>query len=82
MTAVPIGPALPQALRAVLKSLSDAVLDLAQPAEPKPVFAVAQAGLPPAATYPNTVLIVTDLNILAHSDGIHWIRQDTGAVIV
>ena len=23
-----------------------------------------------------------DLNILAHSDGVHWIRQDTGAQIV
>jgi len=79
---LPIGPGIPEPLRAVLKSLSDAVLDLQQPAEPKPVFAVAQAGLPPATTYPSCIVLVTDLNILAHSDGVHWIRQDTGAVIV
>jgi hypothetical protein len=79
---LPIGPGVPEPLRAVLKSLSDAVLDLQQPAEPKPVFAVLQAGLPPAATYASCVVLVADLNILAHSDGIHWIRQDTGAVIV
>jgi len=82
VTLLPIGPGIPEPLRAVLKSLSDAVLDLQQPAEPKPVFTVAQAGLPPAATYPSCVALVTDLNILAHSDGVHWIRQDTGAVIV
>ena len=28
------------------------------------------------------LVLVTDLNILAHSNGINWIRQDTGAVIV
>ena len=79
---LPIGPGVPEALRAVLKSFSDAVLDLQAPAEPKPVWTVAQAGLPPAAAYPNCVALVRDLNILAHSDGVHWIRQDTGAVIV
>jgi hypothetical protein len=78
----PIGPGLPEAIRSVLKSITDAVADLITPAEPKPVFTVAQAGLPPAAAYPNTVALVSDLNILAHSDGVHWIRQDTGAVIV
>jgi hypothetical protein len=46
------------------------------------VLALASAALPPAATHPNTLVLVSDLNILAHSDGIHWIRQDTGAVIV
>ncbi len=79
---LPIGPGVPEALRAVLKSFSDAILGLQQPAEPKPVFTVEQADLPPAAAYPNCVALVADLNILAHSDGVHWIRQDTGAVIV
>ena len=46
------------------------------------MFAVTQAKLPPAASYPQCVALVSDLNILAHSDGVHWIRQDTGAVIV
>jgi hypothetical protein len=78
----PVGPGLPEAVRAVLKSFQDALSGLLQPAAPTPLFAVAQAGLPPAATYPQTLVLVTDLNILAHSDGVHWIRQDTGAVIV
>jgi len=40
-----------------------------------PEFAEAYALARAAATE-------SDLNILAHSDGIHWIRQDTGGVIV
>jgi hypothetical protein len=43
---------------------------------------VTQARLPPAASYPLCVALVSDLNRLAHSDGVHWIREDTGAVIV
>jgi hypothetical protein len=78
----PIGPGIPEAFHAVLKSIHDAIFDLQTPAEPKPVFAVAQAKLPPAASYRQCVALVTDLNILAHSDGAHWIREDTGAVIV
>ena len=78
----PIGPGLPEAVRATLKSFHDALSALMQPGAPTPVFAVAQAGLPPAADHPKTLVLVTDLNILAHSDGAHWIRQDTGAVIV
>lgn len=78
----PIGPGLPEAVRATLKSFHDALSALMQPGAPTPVFAVAQAGLPPAADHPQTLVLVTDLNILAHSDGDHWIRQDTGAVIV
>lgn len=79
---LPIGPGVPDSLRGVLTALSDAVAALQTPGEPKPVFAVKQAGLPPAATYPQCMALVSDLNILAHSDGVHWIRQDTGGVIV
>lgn len=78
----PIGPGAPEGLRALLKSFRDAIEGLLAPGEPKAVFATAQAGLPPAAAYPNCIALVTDLNILAHSNGVHWIRQDTGAVIV
>lgn len=78
----PIGPGVPEALRALLKSFRDAIEGVLAPGEPKPVFAVALAGLPPAASYPDCIALVRDLNILAHSDGVHWIRQDTGAVIV
>jgi len=79
---LPIGPGIPEAVRAVLKSFHDAISALEAPGAPTPVFAVAQAGLPPAAAHPRSLVLVTDLNILAHSDGVHWIRQDTGAVIV
>ena len=83
MTALsPIGPGLPEAVRAVLVSLHDAIRELQAPGGPTPLFAVTQAALPPAADHPQTLALVTDLNILAHSDGVHWIRQDTGAVIV
>lgn len=78
----PPGPGIPEGLRAVLKSFHDAILGVLAPGAPTPLFAVAQAGLPPAAGHPQTLVLVTDLNILAHSDGVHWIRQDTGAVIV
>ena len=47
---------------------------------PRPVYACAKPGLPPAAAFLNCVVRVTDLNILAVSDGVNWIRQDTGAV--
>ena len=78
----PIGPGVPDAVRAVLKSFHDALSALQTPAAPTPLLAVTVAGLPPAAAWPASLLLVTDLNILAHSDGVHWIRQDTGAVIV
>ena len=78
----PIGPGTPEALRGVLKTFHDALSALRAPGAPTPLFAVAQAGLPPAAAHPQTLALVSDLNILAHSDGVRWIRQDTGAVIV
>lgn len=79
---LPTGPGVPEGLRAVLKSFHDALSALMAPGAPTALFALAQAGLPPAADHPQTLVLVTDLNILAHSDGVHWIRQDTGAVIV
>lgn len=82
MTLSPIGPGVPEALRTVLKSFHDVLSTLLAPGAPTPLFAVDAAGLPPAASHPQTLALVTDLNILAHSDGAHWIRQDTGAVIV
>ena len=78
----PIGPGIPAALRATLTSMQDAIRALQTPAAPQPVYATAQAKLPPAASYANCVALVSDLNILAHCDGTHWRREDTGAVIV
>jgi len=81
VSAPPIGPGLPEAVRGVLKALSDTVAGLQAPAAPTALFATPAAQLPPATAYPQTLALVTDLNILAHSDGVHWIRQDTGAAI-
>jgi len=78
----PIGPGVPEALRPAMKSFADALAALMAPGAPTALYAVDSADLPLAADHPRTLLIVTDLNILAHSDGSNWIRQDTGAVIV
>ena len=82
MSLLPVGPGAPEGVRALLKTFHDAISGLLTPDAPTPLFALVQAALPPAAAYPQTLVLVTDLNILAHSDGVHWIRQDTGAVIV
>lgn len=79
---IPVGPGVPEALRSLLNSFHEAIVGLTEPGAPMPLFGVTQAALPPAARHPRTLVLVTDLNILAHSDGVHWIRQDTGAVIV
>jgi hypothetical protein len=79
---LPVGPGAPEASRALMKSFHDALAALITPAAPTAVFAIAQGDLPAASAHPHTLVLVTDLNILAHSDGANWIRQDTGAVIV
>ena len=62
-------------------ALSDSQRGARAPGGPTPVFGCATSALPPPANWPSTFLWVTDLNILAHCDGSHWIRQDTGAII-
>jgi hypothetical protein len=39
------------------------------------------AALPAAARWPNGVVRVVDINMLAFSDGTHGIRVDTGAAL-
>ena len=67
--------------RPFFEAVVDAITQLQQPGQPVLVYAVAAADLPPAANWPNGVLRVSDLDILAVSNGIAWIRQDTGAAI-
>lgn len=62
-------------------SVVQALRELQQPQKPQPVFACATVSMPPAEDYPNGVLRNTTLNILAHSDGVNWRREDTGAII-
>lgn len=67
--------------RPFFQAVADAIRELQQPTHPSQVFPCAQAELPPAASWPNGVVRVTDLDILAVSNGVAWIRQDTGAPI-
>ncbi|WP_337187019.1 hypothetical protein [Phenylobacterium sp.] len=80
-TVLPVGPDTPEALRPLLRSLAEAVAALASPGAPTPVFAAQADALPPASAHPYALVLVTDLQTLAHSDGTDWIRQDTGAPI-
>lgn len=77
----PISPETPPALRGLLAELAEAVRAWRAPGSPTPVFACPAAQLPAASAWPGSLLLVSDLNILAHSDGSQWIRQDTGAAI-
>ncbi|MDO8901676.1 MAG: hypothetical protein Q7V15_10000 [Phenylobacterium sp.] len=76
-----LGPEVPAALRPLLGDLVEAVRALTTPGAPTPVFACAAADLPPAADWPERLVLVRDLSTLAVSDGAGWIRQDTGDVI-
>lgn len=67
--------------RPFFQAVVDAIMQLQQPGQPVFVYAVAATDLPPAANWPNGVLRVSDLDILAVSNGVAWIRQDTGAAI-
>jgi len=67
--------------RPFFQAVVDAITQLQQPSQPVLVHAVAARELPPAADWPNGVLRVADLNILAVSNGVAWIRQDTGVAV-
>jgi hypothetical protein len=67
--------------RPFFRAVVDAIAQLQQPGQPVFVHSVASADLPPAADWPGGVLRVADLDILAVSNGLAWIRQDTGAAI-
>lgn len=73
-----VGPEVPERLRPLLGEIVEALRGLESPGRPGAVYACAAADLPPAARFPACLVLVSDLNILAHSDGSDWIRQDTG----
>jgi hypothetical protein len=75
----PVGT--PPDLAIYLAQLELRLAALEEARSPLPAFACSQANLPSAAQYINCVVRVTDLNILAASDGATWRRQDTGAAI-
>ena len=75
------GPAAPPALRPLLTAMLDALRALEAPAAPMPVATCRRADLPPAGAWPWRMILVRDLGVLAHSDGVRWIRHDTGEEI-
>lgn len=77
---VPLGE-LPPNVAAYLQELEDRIGLLENPTDPVLVPAFTSAGSPDASAYHGRVIRDTTLNILAHSDGTNWIRQDTGAAI-
>lgn len=76
-----VGPEVPAVLAPLLLSIRDAINELQNPKEPTPLYRSLQAALPPASEWTGCHLIVIDLNIIAHSDGVNWIREDTGAPV-
>lgn len=80
MTVLPVlpdnGP-----LRRYLEGLERRVSNLESPKEPGVVYACPKANLPPAASFINAVVRVSDTNILVASDGTNWINQHTGLAV-
>ena len=69
------------ALNAWGAQIEERLRQIETPQGPTLVWGCTAAALPSAATYVGRVARVTDLKVLAVSDGANWIRQDTGAAI-
>lgn len=81
MTIRPVGPEVPPALRALLTEIRDAVVELQTPTYPHPLFSTTTALQPPAARFTGRVYWNTTISRLAVSNGVNWLRTDTGAAI-
>lgn len=79
MKIAPVSPAVPPNLAEILNDLRNAALELLNPTQPSQVVSIASDKLPPASAWNGCVVRLSDLNILACSDGSVWTRQDTGA---
>lgn len=67
-----------------LNELEGAVLTLKNPKGPTALFPMLSTNLTVAnaLSYINCQVFATDLNMTAFSNGAHWLRSDTGAVII
>jgi hypothetical protein len=54
---------------------------LETPTGPKPVFTTLKGALPAAASNVNCSAFLSDLGVLATSNGTNWLNAGTGAVI-
>jgi hypothetical protein len=81
---VPAGEGLPGPLQTFLRDLERRVMALEGPEGFQRLFAIASSQLTTAnaAANPNSLAFATDLKVTVGSDGVHWYRGDTGAVIV
>lgn len=68
------------ALQMWLEQAEQRLAQLETPQGPTPVYACTKANLPTAASFINCIVRITDLDILAHSNGVNWLREDTGAI--
>lgn len=80
----PPGPGIPEALRPILQSYYEALTQLQNPGAPTQLAEVAlKADLPPAADYPNMMIVVTEHNCIALSTDVAgtwtWLRSDGSA---
>lgn len=75
------GPAVPETLRPLLAAVLESLRALEAPVAPMAAATCQSADLPPAAAWPWRMLLIRDLGVLAHSDGVRWIRHDTGKEI-
>jgi hypothetical protein len=76
-----LDPRLPANLRGPLSELAESLEQIRRPQAPLALFSCAQGELPDPTKWTGCILRISDLNILAHSDGTHWVRQDTGGAI-
>lgn len=80
----PPGPDVPESIRAVLQGYYEALMSIQQPGAPTPLAEVAlEADLPPAASFPNAQIVVTEHNCTALSTDVSgtwtWLRADGSA---
>lgn len=75
---------LPPVVAEYLDQLEARISELENPGSPLalPLMLAAQLTAPNAVVYAYRFVLVTDLNMTAHSNGAHWYRSDTGALIV
>lgn len=81
MRALPVPPSGPAGQALFNQEVAEFLRDLAVPQEPTPTWGCASDELPAASAYPGCAVRVTDIGVLAVSDGTDWIRQDTGVAI-
>ena len=80
---VPVGE-VPPAVAEYLGELEGRIAELENPNGPSvlPKMLAAQLTAANAVVNAYRFVLVTDLNMTAHSNGAHWYRSDTGALII